>query len=201
MRPLLILLAVLTLSGCANNKIAVESRRSFTNPAWEGGKPYEVLVVGYAYEAATRNNFESEMVRALRAQGVNARASYELWPLVLSVDLPTIQQYFDSSEHSAILVAREASVVRDERRVKAIDPNTLDSLMRRDPGKWTVDIGVTVETLIYVNDLPSTAWATQTLIQASDVDINQQNTVLNRFIQGLMRELRQGKVVQRLKAN
>ncbi|ADE53763.1 hypothetical protein [Coraliomargarita akajimensis] len=198
MKYLLPILCLLALTACTTNQVTVENRRSFTNPNWEGTKPYEVLVVGYAYSAKNRNQFETEVVAALKAKGIRARASYELWPLVMSVDAPTLQQYLASSEHTAVFLAHALAVVRDEHRAKQSEAHTLDSVMRRDHREWNSEIGIMIESALYTNDSAGVAWITKTKVHAVEQSAGY-DKILSAFINGLLAEMESDRVLARLK--
>jgi len=104
--PLAVALCVL-LAACVDS---VAIRQSWRDTAYAGPRFERLLVVGFGEDGASRRVFEDEFVRALRAAGVAATASYTLVPGLSGSDLPKVREALTRSGADAVLATRLVGV-------------------------------------------------------------------------------------------
>jgi hypothetical protein len=98
-----ILLFLMLLAGCSTaNPIVSEWR----NPAYSGGAFRRVLVGALGDDTSIRRNFEDEFVAQLRAAGVDATPSYQVFPENERVDENRLKEAAKKANMDAVLLAR-----------------------------------------------------------------------------------------------
>jgi len=114
MHPRLLAVAALALlTACASTTIVDQ----WESPGYSGGPFKRLLVVGITKEATVRRIFEDEFVRALRARGTDAVASYMLIPEDGQVDRPRLERAVKESRADAVVVTR---VLRVEKKTQVV---------------------------------------------------------------------------------
>ena len=188
------LLLCLGLVGCKSS-VSIEPITSVTNPSWDGGKPYEVMVVGFAYDADNRIQFEDRISKMLKASGVNARPSYEIYPALQTLTVPAMDSYLSSSTNAAILFGHAVAMTRDEHN--SGKHTTSKGLMGGNESiDWEVEIGALLESALYVSEAPTAVWVDRMRLRAnSDVGVS----ALNIYIKQLSSALKRDRIIQRLK--
>ena len=98
-----ILLFLVLLAGCSTaNPIVSEWR----NPAYSSGAFRRVLVGALGEDTSVRRNFEDEFVAQLRAAGVDARPSYQVFPENEKIDEARLKEAAKKASMEAVLLAR-----------------------------------------------------------------------------------------------
>lgn len=106
-RFLLVCLLAISVAGCVDS---VRIRQSWRDMAYAGPRFERLLVVGFGEDGARRRIFEDEFVRALRAAGVTATASYTLVPGLSESDLPKVREALARAGADAVLATRFVGV-------------------------------------------------------------------------------------------
>lgn len=190
----LLLLACLTLVGCKSS-VSLEPITSVTNPAWDGGKPYEVMVVGFAYEAENRIRFEDSITETLTRSGIKARRSYEVYPALQTLTVPAMNAYLSSSPNAAILFGHAVAITRDEVDTgkRVMSTGLMGGTESID---WDIEISALLESALYVSEAPTAVWVDRTRLRAnSDVGVSGVNIYINHLTSALKRD----RIIQRLK--
>ena len=188
------LLLCLFLVGCQNS-VSIEPITSVTNPSWDGGKAYEVMVVGLAYSADNRIQFEDHFTKLLKRRGVKARQSYEIYPALQTLTVPAMDSYLSSSPKAAILFGHAVAVTHDE--VNHGKRKTTTGLMGgTESVDWDVEVGALLESALYVSEAPTAVWVDRMRLRAEgDVGVS----ALNIYIKNLSSALKRDRIIQRLK--
>jgi hypothetical protein len=91
------------LAGCSTaNPIVSEWR----NPAYSSGAFRRVLVGALGEDTSLRRNFEDEFVAQLRAAGVDATPSYQIFPDNEKIDEARLKEAAKKANMDAVLLAR-----------------------------------------------------------------------------------------------
>lgn len=99
----LILLLLALLAGCSTaNPIVSEWR----NPQYSSGSFRRVLVGAVGEDTSVRRNFEDEFVAQLRAAGVDATPSYQVFPENEKIDESQLKEAAKKSNIDALMLAR-----------------------------------------------------------------------------------------------
>jgi hypothetical protein len=102
----------LTLSGCSTATPIVSDWR---NPAYASGSFKRIMVGGPSGETSVRRTFEDEFVVQLRAEGVDALASYRDIPEDQGIDENKLKQAAQKARADAVLFVRS---VQTEQKTK-----------------------------------------------------------------------------------
>ena len=102
----------LTLSGCSTATPIVSDWR---NPAYTSGPFKRIMVGGPSGETSVRRTFEDEFVVQLRAEGVDALASYRDIPEDQGIDENKLKQAAQKARADAVLFVRS---VQTEQKTK-----------------------------------------------------------------------------------
>jgi hypothetical protein len=102
----------LTLSGCSTATPIVSEWR---NPAYASGPFKRIMVGGPSGDASVRRNFEDEFVVQLRAEGIDALASYRDIPEDQGIDENKLKHAAQKARADAVLFVRS---VQTEQKTK-----------------------------------------------------------------------------------
>lgn len=186
----------IALSGCNSSSISLQTLGSMSHATWLGQRPYQVLVVAYAYDADRRIAFENEMTHSLRRAGVSATASHETYPAIQMIHPQSLSAYLNNSNDSAIMFAHAIAVTKQAyNMVDPIDAN--HSIFRSNHNDWQIKIGAIVETALYVNDVPHSIWLNRMKLQSEADDIAAADSI-KAYVNALMTSLRKQTVLSRL---
>ena len=72
----LLALVALGLGGCASSRM----QSSWTDPAWKGGLPKKIVIIGVAQQDPIRRSFEDEFRNQLSKRNIEGIPSYTLFP-------------------------------------------------------------------------------------------------------------------------
>ena len=184
----------LALAGCKSS-VSLEPITSVTNPSWNGNKPYEVMVIGFAYNPENRIEFEDRVTAMLRSKGVSARQSYEVYPALQMLTVPVMDAYLASSPDAAILLGHAVAMTRDEKH-SGKRSSTTELMAGSNRIDWEVEIGALLESALYVSESPTAVWVDRTRLHVgSDVGAS----ALNTYVTYLSAALKRGEIIQRLK--
>lgn len=162
-----------------------------------------ILVVGITRSEAGRRNFETELVRLLKQEGLNARPSYEI---VSSgeASLEHLKPLLTGTKTDAILVSRIVGFDEDLRYVPGVSTGYYGFYDRYfyhsyyhpffyEPGSYVLDVEVILETNLYAAESGELIWSAQ----SETADPASAESLARSLGPNLIRELRKQGVLKK----
>lgn len=101
--------ATLVLAACTSTKLV----DTWKDPAFTGGAPKQLMVLGISRSDANRRVFEDGFVNALRAVGTGGTPSYPVLTVGEKLTTKDLAEAMDKTNSDAVLVTRVLRVKRD----------------------------------------------------------------------------------------
>lgn len=191
---LLWVVGVCMMLGCQSKPVSVDVERSFLDTTWQGGRTYQVLVVGYALDSEIRVEFEDRLTDALLNAGVEALASYEVYPSLDRLNVASMQRYLAVEPERALLISKALSVQHNRYR-ENIEKRSSFIQLADEHAEWSVVTEVQLETLLFVGDQDLAVWDYLSLMQ---MEAGESSVALKRYISDIMQAMTQNGVVELL---
>lgn len=115
LKALTILLALLALGGCSQNKTSIEL--AWRNPGFEDVFFEKLFVIGVGRDDGARRLFEDTFAKTLEAQGTEAQPSWKVLPQTEQLTQEQIRNAIDGGGFDGVLVTRLLSIDQDQEYV------------------------------------------------------------------------------------
>jgi|GEM_PF-496036 len=194
-RTLLCLLTVISLTSCKSNS-SLEAINTGVDSSWSGDQQYKLLVVTRLLNPQIRELFESEMARALLAEGVSAAPSSAILPNVTSINQGTIRAIMARGQNIAILFTDAATVNRIESNSNSEESSIFSKLTRGDSADWQTKFSVVMESGLYIHGQDTAVWWNRTKLEAEETATREAAT---DFVKREIKMMKKAGVIKRLK--
>lgn len=193
-RPLLLLSLVFFIASCKSTS-SLEPINSGKDDSWTGEVSYQVLVMSKLFNPKLREYYETEMVRALSAEGVNAIPSFAMFPNLSSVETQSIGAIIKDRKDVALFVSEAFAVNRTESSSGVAASSIFSKLSRGSRIDWSTRFSAIMQDTLFVNGIETAVWWNRTKLEADESDARD---ALKSLIQKEVKLMKKADAIQRL---